>query len=140
MSWPSLLYYSNLYYTLGYTEYLSRKSYPYQARTEYYAENYNLAIWYVIQGQIGLFDIVKYLLGYATNWNDYSYLTPEMFKRLQPPEPTAVSMSSIIMAMYEATPQELTSFIGLVDAFRQTIWNKPFPKEYFAEIARGFSG
>lgn len=49
-----------------------------------------------------------------------------------------VTMASIIMAMYAATPQELLDFIGIEDAYRQSLWNKPFPKAYFAELARGF--
>ncbi|GAH32071.1 unnamed protein product, partial [marine sediment metagenome] len=29
-------------------------------------------------------------------------------------------------------------FIGLIDAYRQSVWNQPFNKEYYAALARGF--
>ncbi|GAH29755.1 unnamed protein product, partial [marine sediment metagenome] len=29
-------------------------------------------------------------------------------------------------------------FVGLVDAYRQSIWNRPFNKDFFAALARGF--
>lgn len=48
------------------------------------------------------------------------------------------TMASIIMAMYGATKQEFTDFIGIEDAYRQALWNMPFNRDYFAELARGF--
>jgi len=49
-----------------------------------------------------------------------------------------INMGMILTAMYEATNDELLNFIGLVDAYRQSLWNKPFNAEFFAAIARGF--
>ncbi|GAH60107.1 unnamed protein product, partial [marine sediment metagenome] len=34
---------------------------------------------------------------------------------------------------------QLTNFIGFVDAYRQSIWNRPFNREYYAALARGFA-
>ncbi|GAI59416.1 unnamed protein product, partial [marine sediment metagenome] len=29
-------------------------------------------------------------------------------------------------------------FVGLVDAYRTSVWNREFNEEYFAALARGF--
>lgn len=49
-----------------------------------------------------------------------------------------IDMSAIINAMLTATPPEIEYFIGLADAFRQSIWNRPYNHEFFAALARGF--
>lgn len=49
-----------------------------------------------------------------------------------------LSMDDIINTMLVADPDEVQYFIGLVDAYRQSIWNRPFNKEFFAALARGF--
>lgn len=49
-----------------------------------------------------------------------------------------VNMDAIIYAMLTAEPDEVMYFVGLVDAFRQSIWNRPYNQEFFAAIARGF--
>jgi len=49
-----------------------------------------------------------------------------------------VTMESLLSIMAAATDSELMNFIGLVDAYRQSLWNKPFNAEYFAALARGF--
>lgn len=54
------------------------------------------------------------------------------------PEPLEVTMSDIIYAMLRADVDDIEYFVGLVDAFRQVMWNKPFNQEFFAAIARGF--
>ena len=35
-------------------------------------------------------------------------------------------MDSLLSAMVAATPDQLQYFIGLVDAYRQSLWDKPF--------------
>lgn len=50
-----------------------------------------------------------------------------------------LNMASIIIAMYGATPSEFKDFIGIEDAYRQALWNMPFNREYYAELARGFA-
>lgn len=49
-----------------------------------------------------------------------------------------VDMAAIINAMLEATPYQIEYFIGIVDAYRQSIWNRPFNREFYAALARGF--
>lgn len=49
-----------------------------------------------------------------------------------------LEMEMIINAMLAATPYEVNYFVGLVDAYRQSLWNKSFNSEFFAALARGF--
>lgn len=51
------------------------------------------------------------------------------------PDPT---MQQIINAMFLANKTQVTSFVGLMDAYRQSIWNMPFNAEMWAAVARGF--
>jgi len=53
-------------------------------------------------------------------------------------EAGGVGMDDILSAMVTANPDQVRYFVGLVDAYRQSIWNKPFNEEFFAAIARGF--
>jgi len=49
-----------------------------------------------------------------------------------------ISMEKILLAMLSANPAEIEYFVGLVDAYRQSLWNKPFNVTLFAEYARAF--
>lgn len=49
-----------------------------------------------------------------------------------------LTMGRILSVMLQADPSEVLYFIGLVDAYRQSVWNQPFNKEYYAALARGF--
>jgi len=49
-----------------------------------------------------------------------------------------VTMGAILSAMLQANPNQVRYFVGLVDAYRQSIWNQPFNEEFFAALARGF--
>jgi len=51
----------------------------------------------------------------------------------------AVNMDTILSAMVTATPDQVMYFVGLEDAYRQSIWTQPFNVEYFAALARGFA-
>lgn len=53
-------------------------------------------------------------------------------------EPYELDMSAIIIAMLSANPEQVEYFVGLVDAYRQSIWNRPFNKDFYAALARGF--
>lgn len=81
-------------------------------------------------------------LKYSMAWSSDSVIIScrEGFQLVQSnwPEPSAVTMASILSAMYESTNTELLHFIGLVDAYRQSLWNKPFNQDFWAAIARGF--
>lgn len=49
-----------------------------------------------------------------------------------------LTMDDLINAMLLADPYQVEYFVGLVDAYRQSIWNRPFNQEFFAALARGF--
>ena len=53
-------------------------------------------------------------------------------------EAPELTMGDILSTMLSAAPDEVEYFVGLVDAYRQSIWNKPFNQEFFAALARGF--
>lgn len=53
-------------------------------------------------------------------------------------EPYTLTLRDVLDVMNSASNDELKEFIGLVDAYRQSLWNKPFNVEYWAAIARGF--
>lgn len=50
-----------------------------------------------------------------------------------------LTMDDILSVMLSATDDEYKKFIGLVDAYRVGLWNKPFNSEYYAALARGFA-
>ena len=83
-------------------------------------------------------DIVGYFLWGA---NGFDSMIPLAFRYLKGEidaiEPT-IDMSMIINAMLEADPDQVKWFVGIVDAFRQSIWNQPFDAEFFAALGRGF--
>ncbi len=49
-----------------------------------------------------------------------------------------VDMASILTAMLAATPEEITQFMGITQAFKVAVWDAPFNEEYYAALARGF--
>ena len=53
-------------------------------------------------------------------------------------DPYELTMADIIYAMLTADAGQIEHFIGISDAYKQFMWNKPFNKEFFAAIARGF--
>lgn len=53
-------------------------------------------------------------------------------------EVPAIDMDTLLSTMLTASPEQTMSFVGLVDAYRQSVWNRPFNQEYFAALARGF--
>ncbi len=49
-----------------------------------------------------------------------------------------VDMASILTAMLAATPEEITQFMGITDAYKVAVWDAPFNEEFYAALARGF--
>jgi len=47
-------------------------------------------------------------------------------------------MDAILSVMLSADPIQVEYFVGLVDAYRQSIWNRPFNQDFYAALARGF--
>lgn len=77
-------------------------------------------------------------------WDGSTFLLPTAFDRdkacpfITEGDVPEVNMAAIIVAMLSANPDQVEYFVGLVDAYRQSIWNRPFDKEFFATLARGF--
>lgn len=83
-------------------------------------------------------DAIKYLADFFTT----DYLQSDFMecfywanKDVEAPE---FDMDTLLSTMVSADNDQLKYFIGIVDAYRQSIWNKPFNAEFFAAIARGF--
>jgi len=53
--------------------------------------------------------------------------------------PSEVTMDAVLSAMITADFDELQKFIGIVDAYRVSLWNKPFNVDFYAALTRGFS-
>lgn len=49
-----------------------------------------------------------------------------------------VTMADILNAMLTANADEVMYFVGLVDAYRQSVWNRDFNQEFFGALAQGF--
>ena len=56
----------------------------------------------------------------------------------EPPPEYELTMDKILSVMVAAQADDIQYFVGLVDAYRTSIWNKPFNEEFFAALARGF--
>ncbi len=52
--------------------------------------------------------------------------------------PAGLTMDTLINTMLIAEPEQVKYFIGLVDAYRASLWNKPFNYEFYSALARGF--
>ncbi|KKN04654.1 hypothetical protein LCGC14_1095220 [marine sediment metagenome] len=49
-----------------------------------------------------------------------------------------VTMDSILTAMMTATPEQVTKFMGITQAYKVAVWESPFNEEFYAALARGF--
>lgn len=77
---------------------------------------------------------------YIWGENGFSMMIPTAFRYLKEQiDAMTVSMDAILSAMLTAEPNQVQYFVGLVDAYRQSVWNKPFNQEFFAALARGFA-
>ena len=80
---------------------------------------------------------IEYLI--HCNTNEYHPLRlPYYLSNCIEAEPTVLTMDDILSTMLAADPNQVRYFVGLVDAYRQSIWNKPFNVDFFAALARGF--
>jgi len=79
---------------------------------------------------------------YGYNGYDYTMMAAldrsKAFPTADPPDPDEDPMGTLINTMLTAKPEQVEYFVGLVDAYRQSVWNRPFNAEFFAALARGF--
>jgi len=49
-----------------------------------------------------------------------------------------LTMEHILAVMMDAIPPEIEQFVGIMDAYRQAIWNIDFNQKYYASLAKRF--
>lgn len=82
---------------------------------------------------------IKNIIDWKRPWSD-DRLEPYFLRYYtisEAPE-AEFNMDILLSTMITAEPKHIEGFIGLSDAYRQSLWNKPFNKEFFAALARGF--
>jgi len=72
-------------------------------------------------------------------WSPYDYEGPIWWYLTNCVTGYELTMGDLLSVMLSASEDEYRYFIGLVDAYRVGLWNKPFNSEYFAALARGFA-
>ncbi len=50
----------------------------------------------------------------------------------------SITMDDILTEMLAASFSQLTSFMGITQAYKVAVWDAPFNEEYYAALARGF--
>ncbi len=60
------------------------------------------------------------------------------FPEFEAPTPYTLSMADILNTMLTADPYQVEYFVGLMDAYRLSIWDKPFNQEFFNALGEGF--
>jgi hypothetical protein len=70
----------------------------------------------------------------------YDYCVPTVVRWMDENWAAAPDMDDIVNAMLKAEYSQLQQFIGIEDAYRVALWNKPFNSEFYAALARGFLG
>lgn len=94
------------------------------------------AIGSLIDAMWAMLDCVAELYDYTyPEWGEYA--VPDFLDHYAvAAEP--FTMGLLIAEMLTASADEVEFFIGLVDAYRQGIWNRPFNHELFTALGRGF--
>jgi len=69
---------------------------------------------------------------------DQSARMESLYWAAQEPAGAEITFDAVINVMLTANPDQIKYFVGLLDAYRQSIWNKPYNQEFFAALARGF--
>lgn len=71
--------------------------------------------------------------GLRRHWKDALELIDDNW-----PTGGGATMDDILNAMLAATFDQLTSFMGITQAYKVAVWDAPFNEEYYAALARGF--
>ncbi len=62
----------------------------------------------------------------------------ERLVELEEAAPGELTLFKMVNAMLDGVPTDIEMFVGITDAFRQSIWNRPFNKQLYANLARSF--
>jgi len=127
-------------YQTAYTKVGTAVSFHSLARMQFDAGGYNAALDYLIDSVGEIAAYMSYALTYTSGGVTKYYLINAL---MQLPEYTQtpayeLTMASLLTTMLSADPSEVLYFVGLVDAYRQSVWNRPFNQEFYAALARGF--
>ncbi len=85
-----------------------------------------------------LYDIRQMGLEFG-GWDPYTYEGPIWWYLENCVSGYDLTMDDMISVMLAATEEEYSYFIGVIDAYRVGLWNKPFESEFYAALARGFA-
>lgn len=104
--------------------------------TNYVSHSFFSLTWrtHVALAIANLEDIVKYLI--FGNWQASApYRIPYYLRNCVGFD---FDMGTLLSTMLAADPDQVEYFVGLVDAYRQSIWNRPFNADFYAALGRGF--
>ena len=117
-----------------------------EASLDWNAGDDHAAIHDIIEGLGDIRDCIVDILGggfYGYNSSTYALPTALDYDMAFPAAPDIeeyeLTMAAILNTMLTADPEQTLYFVGLVDAYRQSVWNRPFNREFFAALARGFA-
>lgn len=143
MAWPDLpesieLLESN--YVLANTRRADAQAQIDWAWVDWNAGDDHAALVNVLQGMQKHNDALEAIINYALPLTPKNLLPTILYQMRTEYGAAAyeLTMTKLINCMFTASFEELRSFVGLVDAYRQSLWNKPFDVELWAAIARGF--
>ncbi len=134
-----LLDYIDTWYGHAYTYFALAKDDIWEAKQQFGVWTDKKVLETLINGCWRLYTSVGALIGYAEP-TTIDYQIPYFLREFTIAEaPDAgITMRMILDEMFTADNEELKQFIALVDAYRQSLWNKPFDVNYWAAVARGF--
>ena len=124
----------NSYYTIAYDAMLSVYDYNDQALAFALSGDFTNAFVKMHDAMSWAATSLYYIIGKRTPFEG-GYAVPYFLEHFAGGD---FSMDTLLTTMLEANPDQTLYFIGLVDAFRTSVWNRDFNEEYFAALARGF--
>ena len=108
------------------------------AATRWSEGNDHAAIYFTFSGLQDVWFCLRYLADFAEASYGYSHLMESIYWANKDIPAADFTMDTLIQTMLVADPNQVEYFVGLVDAYRMSIWNRPFNQEFFAALGRGF--
>lgn len=108
------------------------------ADTAWGVGNDTVAIGHLIDAGRTMGFLCQFMFDFVATAADQSVFMECFYWAGQSGEAAEFNMDILLSTMVGASHNQLENFIGLVDAYRQSLWNKPFNVELFAALARGF--
>jgi len=113
-----------------------------KAWTKWGESNYNSCLYWTLFAVDDLqYTIHDITLRFLWGENGFSMMVPAAFRYLKSAVDSlggGLTMDAILSTMLSANPEQVNYFVGLVDAYRQSIWNRPFDKDFYSALAKGF--